>query len=112
MLRRSRAVACLVMTLAAVWWTCAAAAAEPSEPEMVDALNDVRARHGLGALRLSPSLEGSAANYAAQLMRSNQFAHAPEIRASRRFRTLGEILAIHPGGSPLRGRTVRGWLAS
>ena len=90
----------------------AAAAAAPAEPRMVKAINAARERHGLPSLRLTRSLERSSRAFAGHLMRSNVFGHAARIRASPRFRALGEILAYHTDPRPHRGWTVRRWLNS
>jgi len=45
-------------------------------------------------------------------MATNRLAHAPRVSASRRFRRLGEVLALH-GGYNLRIRaTVQTWVRS
>jgi uncharacterized protein YkwD len=86
--------------------------AATAEPAMVAAVNRARAARGLRALRHSRSLGRSAHRYAAWMLRSDYFGHLPAIRAGRRFRRLGEALALHYGrGSRIR-RTVRTWLGS
>jgi uncharacterized protein YkwD len=90
----------------------ATAAAASSEPQMVNAINSARARHGLPPLRLARSLERSAHAFAGRLMRTDVFSHAARIQASPRFRALGEILALHTDRRPRRGTTVRRWLNS
>jgi uncharacterized protein YkwD len=97
---------CLVIAVAAP------AAAAPREPEMVAKINEARQRHGLPPLRPAHSLERSAHAFAGHLMRIDRFAHAARIRASSRFRLLGEALAMHRGRRPRRSGTVRRWLAS
>ena len=99
-------VSCLVLAVAAP------AAAVPREPRMVAKINAARERHGLPPLRPSRSLTRSARAYAAHLMRIDWFGHADRIRASPRFRMLGEVLAWHSDRRPRRSGTVRRWLAS
>jgi uncharacterized protein YkwD len=99
-------------TLLAVVLALALAPAAHGNP-VLDEVNQARARHGLAALRASESLERSASAFARHLMRSQRFAHGRRIRASRRFRTLGEALALRVGPRPLRhATTVRSWLRS
>ena len=89
-----------------------AAPAQASPSPMVDEINDVRRAHGLHALRYSSSLSRSSGRYARYLARTQRFEHAPRIRASSRFRRLGEILAMTPGPLPERIGTIESWLAS
>ena len=79
---------------------------------MVDKINEGRRAHGLHALRYSAHLARSSSRYARYLVRTNRFEHAPRIRASSRFRRLGEILAMMPGPTPRRDQTIDSWLAS
>jgi uncharacterized protein YkwD len=86
--------------------------AAAAEPAMAAAVNRARATRGLRPLRRSRSLRRSAHRYAAWMLRRDYFGHLPDIRASRRFRRLGEAIALHFGrGSRVR-RTVRRWLGS
>jgi uncharacterized protein YkwD len=91
----------------------------------VRAVNRARERHGLRRLRRSRSLGSSARRYAVWMLRVDYFGHLSHIRASRRFRRLGEALTIwfrDPGlapdadpGAARRAqveKTVRGWLDS
>jgi uncharacterized protein YkwD len=108
----SRAVTCLLVTLTVLFGTVASSWARSAEGAMVAALNEVRVQNGLGALRPSSSLASSASTYAAVLMRKDWFGHGPQIQASPRFSTSGEILAMHSGRSARRGATIRAWLGS
>jgi uncharacterized protein YkwD len=90
----------------------AAAPAAGKDPPMVDRINKARANRGVPPLRHHRALSRSAKRYARWLMRTDTFGHADRIRASHRFRRLGELLARHGGRKPRRGRTVRGWLRS
>ncbi len=79
---------------------------------MVQVINKVRARHGLYPLRTSPSLQRSSKRFSRRLMAMNRFGHASRVSASRRFRRLGEALALHGGRRLKIRRTVRRWLRS
>jgi uncharacterized protein YkwD len=46
------------------------------------------------------------------MMASGYFGHAATIHASRRFRTVGEVIEIHRGTSAAVGFTFRDWLNS
>ena len=89
-----------------------AAATDPAEQKLVEKINKVRASHGLRALEIAPSLARSAGRYSQSQMQRGYFGHAGRIQASNRYRTLGEILAIHGGGRPAIGLTVNGWINS
>jgi uncharacterized protein YkwD len=90
-----------------------AAQAGSERDPILRGVNAARARHGLASLRPSDSLHRSASAFAAHLMRAQRFGHARRIRASPRFRTLGEALALRTGPRPWRPRaTVRAWMRS
>jgi uncharacterized protein YkwD len=79
---------------------------------MLQRINEVRSHNGLPALHLSRSLAHSAHSYSQHMMASGYFGHASRIHASRRFRSLGEIIEIHRGGHANVGLTLRDWLNS
>ena len=79
---------------------------------MLAAVNTVRAKHGLAALRGSPSLRRSARRYARWMLRKDYFGHLSRIRASSHFSLLGEALAWHSGRRAGVSRTVRAWMHS
>lgn len=79
---------------------------------MVDAINELRERHGLHALRHSPSLAQTAGSYSSFLMRRNWLGHVYPIRASGRFHQIGEVLSIHGGTGRRIGGTISRWLQS
>lgn len=89
-----------------------AAATDRAEQALINKINRVRANHGLNQLKVAPSLARSAGRYSWSQMHRGYFGHAPRIQASSRYRTLGEILAMHRGGESLVGMTVTGWLHS
>ena len=94
----------------------ATASAKPAQAaaanSMVAKINSVRARNGLRPLRTSPSLGGSSARFARWLMRRGVLGHGSRVRASGRFRRLGEALALHGGRRLAIRSTVRRWLRS
>jgi uncharacterized protein YkwD len=75
-------------------------------------VNALRARTGHRPLRTSPSLDRSASAYAHTMLRRHYFGHASNIRASHRFRALGEALAMQPGRRPRAGLVVSMWARS
>lgn len=89
-----------------------ASAASPAASAMVAKVNQVRARHGLRPLRVSPSLMRSSGRFSGDLMRQDAFGHRSRVSAGGGFRRLGECLALHGGRSAGVSRTVRAWLRS
>lgn len=87
--------------------------ATASSPEMklFKKVNAYRAKHGVPKLRMSPSLARSARSWSRHMMRSGSFGHGSRIRASRRFRTLGEVIELHRG-KPRPSIAFRDWLNS
>jgi uncharacterized protein YkwD len=79
---------------------------------MVEKINKVRARNGLRPFRRSPSLTRTSSRFARWLMARDLLAHRARVSASRRFRRLGEALAMHTGRKPGVRGTLRAWLAS
>ena len=73
------------------------ASARSPQLRMLDKINAYRASHGVKAVHLSRSLEKSASRYSRHMMSSGYFGHSSRIHASRKFRTLGEIIEIHRG---------------
>jgi uncharacterized protein YkwD len=90
----------------------ASAVGAAESARIVGEINSARGAHGLPPLQHSGALTRSSGRYAHHLMDSQWFGHAPSIRASRRFRTLGEVLSMHGGRAGRPGATVRRWLAS
>jgi uncharacterized protein YkwD len=88
------------------------AANERAEAEMVAAINQVRGQHGLGQLRRSDSLMGSAGRYSRWLMANDTFRHLGSIQASSQFAMLGEALAWHTGRRFEVRRTLNQWMGS
>jgi uncharacterized protein YkwD len=108
------------MPLLAVLATCGllavptAADAAPSNPARAVAkqVNRYRVAHGLHKLRISASLSRSAYRYSMQLMKTDRFGHAARIRASSRYRMLGENLAFQRGWRVRHTFPVRAWSRS
>jgi uncharacterized protein YkwD len=79
---------------------------------MLAKVNAFRARHGVPRVRYSASLAGSAARYSRYMMRHHYFGHSSHIHASRRFRTLGEIIEMQRGPSAGVNTAFQAWLHS
>ena len=109
---RSRMALCAVLACGAVLAVPAPAMADGNQQRMLQALNAVRAQHGLAPFHGSASLHRSASAYARWMLRSDYFGHLSRIRASGRFARLGEALAWHSGGHARVRRTVRAWMHS
>jgi uncharacterized protein YkwD len=108
---RVRTVA-LLAALASALALPAGASANSKTMEMLSAVNGVRAQYGLPALHYSRSLAHSARHYSRSMLHHGYFGHDSRIHASRRFRTLGEILDYRRGLRPAVRRTLRDWLGS
>jgi len=107
---RAGFVAVLFLLCFAVPTSHAAPGAAPKL--MVNDINKARRAHGVAPLRQSSSLRRTSMRYAGFMLHSGYFGHLARIRASGRFRRLGEIIAFH-SDSRLRIReTVRRWLKS
>jgi uncharacterized protein YkwD len=104
------AAACVLASLTLALPT--SAEANHASNVMVAQINKVRARHGLPPLRSSPSLNRSSRRFARTMIRRDFFGHRSRVSASRRFRRLGEALAMHSGRRPGVRGTLRGWLRS
>jgi uncharacterized protein YkwD len=92
--------------------TALPATALASSDAMIERINDARARHGLGPLKASSALNGSARRYAATLMRQDVLAHRAGPSVGGGFRRSGEILAMHYGRGDRVGRTLSRWMHS
>ena len=90
----------------------ATASAMSPQQAMLEKVNAYRAAHGVPKVRLSRSLTHSASSYSRHMMRSGYFGHASRIHASRRYRTLGEIIEIHRGLRARVGVAFRAWVHS
>jgi uncharacterized protein YkwD len=112
---RTRTVA--AMTAAAVLSALPATAGaqtanDRAEADMIGAINQARAQHGLHALRRSSSLMSSAGRFSSWLMERDTFGHLSRIQASSDFVALGEALAMHSGSRFRVRSTLSRWLGS
>jgi uncharacterized protein YkwD len=110
--RRATAAVAILCLLGCALGAPSASQAGSPQKEMVRAVNDARASHGLKRLRRAPRLERSARAYARWMLRANYFGHQRRIRTRARFRLLGETLAWHSGWRKRVRRTLRAWLHS
>jgi uncharacterized protein YkwD len=104
--------AALFVLLAALLIVPASATAMSPARAMLKKVNAFRAAHGVGKVRFSRSLSHSASSYSHYMMRRGYFGHASRIHASRRFRTLGEIIEIQRGLSAGVNTAFQAWVHS
>ncbi|MEA2468682.1 MAG: hypothetical protein QOJ57_2808 [Thermoleophilaceae bacterium] len=104
--------AALMFVLASLLVVPATASATSPQLLMLKKVNAYRAAHGVPKVHLSRSLANSATKYSRHMMRSGYFGHASRIQASRRYRTLGEIIEIHRGLRAGVGTAFRAWVNS
>ena len=87
-----------------------------NERALLTAVNDVRASHGLRALRVDATLVRAARSYSAHMIRTGTFTHgamgARLARAGARGPVYGENLAWGVGASAGARTIVRSWMAS
>jgi uncharacterized protein YkwD len=102
----------LVVSALVVLALAPAAQAGQHERELRALVNGERAGHGVAGLRHSPALARSAQRFARLLLRRGVLAHGARIGPPRRFRLLGENLALVGGRAPRPGQAVRLWLGS
>lgn len=90
------------------------------ERQLVERLNDVRAGHGLGRLRIAPSLVAAARSHSRDMLVRDYFSH-PSLGGSsfadrvRRFHPaplVGENLAWGTGSLGAPAAVVRAWMNS
>jgi uncharacterized protein YkwD len=108
---RVRTIA-LLAVLASLFALPAVASANHTTIQMLQRVNVVRKHHGLPKLHLSRSLQHSAGRYARHQMRAGYFGHSGRIHASSRYRTLGEILAMHWSLKAAVGHSLSQWMHS
>jgi uncharacterized protein YkwD len=106
---RTFVLASMLLTVSLVG-TASASGGDPSE-RMIDAINEVRAKHGLAPLRAAPKLVHAATRHAKAVIRSDSFNHGNSYRTSG-FRTAGEAMAYNRGWSTRTSATIRMWLRS
>jgi uncharacterized protein YkwD len=110
-MRRVMSLALLVAVAAALLVPAGASAGSASRA-VLKRVNKIRARHGLPKLHRSRSLERTAHRYSRYQMRRGYFGHSSHIRASGRYRTLGEILEMHRGTAANVHSSVYNWMHS
>ena len=104
--------AALLAVLASLLALPAVANASSAQKRMLDRVNAVRAHHGLKPFRFASSLSHSAKRYSQTMMSRDYFGHSSSIHASRRFRSLGEIIEYHRGKRARVGSALRSWMRS
>ena len=82
------------------------------EKRLLQLIDSTRRSHGLPALRDSPSLCKSARRQSRYMLVHDHFGHLPRIRASSRFSTKGEALAMYSGWRQRPRKVLRMWLNS
>ena len=107
----NRPIAAACVALAMLLAVPASAGASAPSP-IVQKVNAFRAKHGLRPMRYSPSLARSSTRFAHYIARSGRFGHSGRIRASSRFRLLGEALTYTRGWKIRRSYALRRLLAS
>src|SRR3954466_11499242 len=106
---RSRMLVVAAVLVCGLLVPAAPAAADSPAQKMIRKVNAYRKHRGVRPLHMSSSLNGSSSKYAHHMMRSGYFAHARRIKASRRFRRLGEILEMHRGYRLNVAGALRAW---
>ena len=106
---RARMLAVAAVLIVSLLVPAAPAAAESPVAKMIRKANTYRAHRGLPPLRISRSLNKSSRRYAGSMIRSGYFGHSRRIKASRRFKRLGEIIALQRGRRARVSATFRAW---
>ena len=75
-------------------------------------INTLRSNNGVRKMRRSRSLSRSASAYAGYMLRSGWFGHLSTIKASGRYRALGEVILKHPGRHGRPRVAVNRWARS
>jgi uncharacterized protein YkwD len=124
MLTRRLAVALLAVSLAALVTAptvhAASARLTPTEKAVIRLMNQVRARHGLPALKTSRRLARAADGHSRDMLRHDFFAHESSdgtsfdrrVRAYGHASVVGENLAMLPGVRSAAHMVVQMWLDS
>jgi uncharacterized protein YkwD len=115
------AAACTATALVAAPTAIAASARlTPTETAVIRLMNQVRARHGLPALKRSTRLARAADRHSSDMLRHDFFAHQSSdgtsffrrVRSYAHARQVGENLAMLPGVRRAAREVVRMWLQS
>ncbi len=102
----------LLLSIAALVTVRMGVAEASTTHRVVEGVNEVRGAHGLREVRLSRALQRSSSAYSKWMLRSDYFGHLGSIRAPRRFRRRGEVLAATPLRHPSARQIVSQWLNS
>src|SRR5688572_17813077 len=94
---RARMLVVAAVLMVALVVPAAPASADSPAAKMIRKVNTYRQHRGLPKLRMSRSLNTSSTRYARHMMSKGYFGHSGRIRASRRFKRLGEIIEMHRG---------------
>src|SRR3954453_7018769 len=108
---RVMSLALLVAVAVALVVPAGASAGSPAL-KVLKRVNKIRARHGLRKLHLSHSLERTAHRSSRYQIRHGYFGHSSRTHASRRYRTLGEILELHRGYKADVHAAIHDWMHS
>jgi uncharacterized protein YkwD len=105
--------ALLTIALAMAMLTTAIPVAQAGQPSdrMIAKMNQVRAKHGLGALRQAPTLARSSRGYARHMLHTNSFGHG-RAWSRKGFSRSGEILAMRRGWNLKSSPPLHQWLGS
>ena len=109
---RARMLAVAAVLLVALVIPAAPASAGSPAAKMVQKVNEYRQNRGLPPVHMSRSLNRSSARYARHMMNRGYFGHSGRIRASRRFKRLGEIIEMHRGYRSDVSGALRAWSGS
>ena len=88
------------------------AGAAPRSAGVERAIAAERAERGVAPVRPARALRRSSAGYAGRLVRTGRLQHAARLPISRRFRLVGENLALLRRGGRDPARVVAAWMAS
>ena len=109
---RARMLVVAAVLISTLLVPTAPATADSPVAKMIRKANTYRQHRGLPPLRMSRSLNRSSRRYAASMMRSGYFGHSRRIKASRRFKRLGEIIEMHRGKRAKVNTAFRAWRRS
>ena len=109
---RIRMLFVAAVVIASLLVPAAPVSADSPSAKMVRKLNSYRQHRGVPPLRISRSLNRSSRRYAGSMMSSGYFGHQARIRASSRFKRLGEIIEMHRGLRSDIGGALRSWINS
>ena len=109
---RSRMLVVAAVLIVSLLVPAAPSAADSPAQKMLRKVNAYRKHRGVPPVRMSRSLNASSSRYARHMMSSGYFGHASRIRASRRFRRLGEVIEMHRGYRLDVSGALRAWARS